>query len=123
MNLRLSFLLSGRRLAHRWHSPIRRLHVAPRVSELDLPADTFGIGPDTREVYVADDTYTTPSYKDIQFSHHSKYLLMQVYEGFVHFVVASRETGQSTPLAIPHLDPFVWDDNYLGDPSFFSWRQ
>lgn len=102
---------------------LRRLYVAPRVTQLDVPADTFGIPPDTREVYVADDTYTTPSYMDIQFSHDSKYLLMQVYEGFTHFVVASLETGQSTPLAIPHMDPFVWDDNYLGDPSFFSWRQ
>ena len=102
---------------------LRRLYVAPRASQLDLPADTFGVPPDTREVYVADDTYMTPSYVDIQFSHDSKYLLMQVYEGFTHFVVVSLETGQSTPLAIPHLDPFVWDDNYLGDPSFFSWRQ
>jgi hypothetical protein len=102
---------------------LRRLYVAPRVSQLDVPADTFGAPPDTREVYVADDAYITPSYMDIQFSHDSKYLLMQVYEGFTHFVVASLETGQSTPLAIPHMDPFVWDDNYLGDPSFFSWRQ
>ena len=22
-----------------------------------------------------------------------------------------------------NLDPFVWDDDYLGDISFFSWRQ
>jgi len=102
---------------------LRRLFVAPRVSQLDLLADTFGIPPDTREVYTADDTYTTPDYVDIQFSHDNKYLLMQVYEGFTHFVVVSLESGQSTPLAIPHMDPFVWDDNYLGDPSFFSWRQ
>jgi hypothetical protein len=102
---------------------LRRLYVAPRVSQLNLPADTFGIAPDTREVYVADDTYITPGYNDIQFSHDSEYLLMQVYEGFTHFVVVSLETGQSTPLAIPHLDPFVMDDNFLGDPSFFSWRQ
>ena len=102
---------------------LRRLYVAPRVSQLDLSGDTFGIGPDAREVYLADDTYIPPSYMDIQFSHDSKYLLMQVYEGFTHFVVASLETGQSTPLAIPHMDPFVWDDNYLGDLSFFSWRQ
>lgn len=101
---------------------LRRLYAVPRVSQLDVPADTFGIPPDAREVYVADDTYTPPDYMDIQFSHDSKYLLIQVYEGYVHFVVASLETGQSTPLAIPHMDPFVWDDNYLGDPSFFSWR-
>ncbi|HSL46551.1 MAG TPA: hypothetical protein VK897_24165 [Anaerolineales bacterium] len=49
--------------------------------------------------------------------------LMQVYKGFVHFLVASLETGQSTRLAIPYLDPFVWDDNYLGKPTSFSWRQ
>lgn len=102
---------------------LRRLYVAPRVSQLNLPADTFGIPPDTREVYVADDTYTNPDYMDIQFSHDGKYLLMQVYEGFVHFVLVSLETGQSAPVVIPHLDPFVWDDDYLGDPSFFSWRQ
>jgi hypothetical protein len=101
---------------------LRRLYVAPRVSQLDLPADTFGVHPDTREVYVADDTYDNPLYWDIQFSHDSNYLLMQVYEGFPHFVVTSLLTGQSTPLAIPHLDPFVWDDDYLGDPSYFSWR-
>jgi hypothetical protein len=102
---------------------LRRLYVAPRVSQLDVPGNTFSVSPDTREVYVADDMYDTPNYMDIQFSHDSKYLLMQVYEGFVHFVVASLETGQSTPLAIPHMDPFVWDDDYLGDLSFFSWRQ
>jgi dipeptidyl aminopeptidase/acylaminoacyl peptidase len=102
---------------------LRRLYVAPRVSQLDLPADTFGIPPDTREVYVADDTYTSPNYMDLQFSHDNKYLLIEVYEGFTHFVVVSLESGQSTPLAIPHMDPFVWDDDYLGDPSFFSWRQ
>jgi dipeptidyl aminopeptidase/acylaminoacyl peptidase len=102
---------------------LRRLFVAPRVSQLDLFPDTFGIAPDTREVYVADDTNIAPDYVDIQFSHDNKYLLMQVYEGFTHFVVVSLESGQSTPLAIPHMDPFVWDDNYLGDPSFFSWRQ
>lgn len=102
---------------------LRRLYVAPRVSQLDLSGDTFGIPPDAREVYLADDTYIPPSYMDIQFSYDSKYLLMQVHEGFTHFVVASLETGQSTPLAIPHMDPFVWDDNYVGDLSFFSWRQ
>ncbi len=102
---------------------MRRLYVAPRVSQLDVPADTFGIPPDTREVYLADDTYISPSYTDIQFSHDNKYLLVQVYEGFTHFVVVSMESGQSTPLAIPHTDPFVWDDNYLGVLSFFSWRQ
>ncbi|NTW08831.1 MAG: hypothetical protein HGA28_04600 [Anaerolineaceae bacterium] len=102
---------------------LRRLYVAPRVSQSNLPADTFGIGPDTREVYVADDTYSTPDYTDIQFSRDGKYLLMEVYEGFMHFVVVSLETGQSAPLVIPHLDPFVADDNLLGDPSFFSWRQ
>jgi hypothetical protein len=102
---------------------LRRLYVAPRVSQSNLPGDTFGIAPDTREVYVADDTYIPPTYNDIQFSHDSRYLLMEVYEGFTHFVVVSLETGQSTPLAIPHLDPFVVDDDYLGDPGFFSWRQ
>jgi len=102
---------------------LSHLYVAPRVSQLDLPADTFGIPPDTREVYTADDTYTTPDYVDIQFSHDNKYLLMAVYEGFTHFVVVSLESGQSNPLAIPHMDPFVVDDNYLGDLAFFSWRQ
>jgi len=102
---------------------LRRLYVAPRVSQLDLRADTFGIPPDTREVYVADDANIPSDYVDIQFSHDNKYLLMQVYEGFTHFVIVSLQSGQSTPLAIPHMDPFVWDDNYLGDPSFFSWRQ
>ena len=102
---------------------LHRLYVAPRISQLDLPADTFGIPPDTRKVYEPDDPYVTPPYLDIQFSLDNKYLLMEVYDGFPHFVVTSLETGQSTPLAIPHMDPFVWDDNYLGDPSFFSWRQ
>ena len=102
---------------------LRRLYVAPRVSQSNLPADTFGIAPDTREVYVADDTYSTPDYTDIQFSHDGRYLLMLVYEGDMHFVVVSLETGQSTPLAIPHLDPEHTDDNYLGIPGFFSWRQ
>jgi hypothetical protein len=102
---------------------LRRLYVAPRVSQLDFPADTFGVRPDTREVYVADDTNIAPDYVDVQFSHDNKYLLMQVYEGFTHFVVVSLESGRSTPLAIPHMDPFVVDDNYLGIPSFFSWRQ
>lgn len=102
---------------------LRRLYVAPRVSQLDFPADTFGVAPDTREVYTADDAHITPDYVDVQFSHDNKHLLMQVYEGFTHFVVVSLESGQSAPLAIPHLDPFVVDDNYLGIPSFFSWRQ
>ncbi len=101
----------------------RRLYVAPRVSQLDLSADTFGVPPDTREVYAAGDAYTTPDYVDIQFSYDNKYLLMQVYEGFTHFVVVSLDSGQSAPLAIPHMDPFVVDDNYLGIPSFFAWRQ
>jgi WD40 repeat protein len=101
---------------------LRRLYVAPRIGQSSLPADTYGIAPDTRQVYVADDTYTTPNYMDIQFSRDGRYLLMGVYEGYMHFVVVSLETGQSTPLVIPHLDPFVWDENYLGDPSFFSWR-
>jgi len=99
------------------------LYVAPRISQLGLTADTFGIPPDTRKVYVAEDSSMTSSYTDIQFSYDNKYILMQAYEGFMRFVVVSLETGQSTPLAIPHIDPFVWDDNYLGDPSFFSWRQ
>ena len=102
---------------------LRRLYIAPRGSQLDLPGDTFGVAPDTREVYVADDTYISPNYIDLQFSHNNKYLLTEVYEGFTHFVVVSLESGQSRPLAIPHMDPFVWDDDYLGDLSFFSWRQ
>lgn len=102
---------------------LNRLYVAPRVSQFGFTADTFGIPPDTREVYAADDPSMTPGYTDIQFSYDNKYLLTEVYEGFMHFVVVSLENGQSTLLAIPHLDPFVWDDNYLGDPSFFSWRQ
>jgi len=102
---------------------LRRLYVAPRISQLDLSADTFGIPPDTIEVYEADDKFISPEYVDIQFSHDNKHLLMQVYEGFPHFVVVSLESGQSTPLAIPHMDPFTADDNYLGDPAFFSWRQ
>lgn len=102
---------------------LRRVYVAPRVSQLDVPADTFGIPPDVREVYVANDTYIPPSYTDLQFSHDNKYLLMQVYEGFSHFVVVSLETGHTTALTIPHLDPFVADDNHLGAPAFFSWRQ
>lgn len=102
---------------------LRRLYVAPRTTQLDVPADTFGVHPETREVYVADDTYMTPDYTDLQFSRDNKYLLMLVYEGFTHFVVVSLETGQAAPLTIPHLDPFVADDNYLGDPMFFSWRQ
>ena len=44
-----------------------RLYVAPRVSHLNLPADPFGVSPATPEVYVAGDTYTPPSYMDIQF--------------------------------------------------------
>ncbi len=48
---------------------------------------------------------------------------MEVYEGYVHFVVVSLETGQSAPVVIPHLDPFVLDEGYLGDPGFSSWRQ
>jgi len=102
---------------------LRRLYVAPRVGQANLSADTFGISPDTREMYVADDTYSTPHYTDIQFSKDGKYLLMLAYEGDMHFVVVSLETGQSTLLAIPHLDSFHLDDNYLGQPSFFSWRQ
>ncbi|HEY5729119.1 MAG TPA: WD40 repeat domain-containing protein [Anaerolineales bacterium] len=102
---------------------LRRLYVAPRTTQLDVSADTFGVHPETREVYVADDTFMTPHYTDLQFSRDNKYLLMLVYEGFTHFVVVSLETGQAAPLTIPHLDPFVVDDNYLGDPMFFSWRQ
>jgi len=102
---------------------LRHLYVAPRVGQSNLPADTFGIGPDTRAVYLADDTFMTPHYTDLQFSRDNKHLLMLVYEGFTHFVVVSLETGQAAPLTIPHLDPFVVDDNYLGDPMFFSWRQ
>lgn len=101
----------------------RRLYVAPRVSQFDAPANSFGVPPETREVYVADDTYNTPSFEDIQFSHDNKYLLMQVHEGFTHFVVVLLESGQTTSLAIPHMDPFVADENYLGVLSFFSWRQ
>ena len=102
---------------------LRRLYVAPRVGQLASSANTFGIAPDTREMYVADDTHIAPNYLDIQFSHDSKYLLVDVYEGFTHFVVVSLQSGQSTALAIPHMDPFMWDDDYLGDLSFFSWRQ
>jgi len=99
------------------------LYVAPRVSQLDLTAGTFGIPADTREVYVADDRNITPDYVDIQFSQDNKHLLAQVYEGYTHFVVVSLESSQSTSLAIPHMDPFVADDNNLGDIAFFSWRQ
>lgn len=102
---------------------LRRLYVAPRVSQLDSISDTFGVPPDTREVYVANDTYIAPDYVDLQFSHDNKYLLMQVYEGYTHFVIVSLESGESTSLAIPHMDPFLMDNNYLGDLSFFSWRQ
>jgi len=102
---------------------LRRLYVAPRVSQLDLPADTFGVPPDTREVYVADDRSISPSYVGMQFSYDNKYLLAQVYEGTTRFVMVSLESGTSTALAIPHMDPFVPDDNYLGDLSSFSWRQ
>jgi len=114
------FLPDGSQVAFLY---LNHLYVAPRISQFDLTADTFGLPPDTREVYVANDSSMTPGYTNIQFSYDNKYLLLEVYEGFMHFVVVSLETGQSTPLAIPHLDPFVWDDNYLGDPSFFSWRQ
>ena len=36
----------------------------------------------------------------------------------MHFVVVSLETGQSAPLVIPHLDPFVVDDNLPGRYQF-----
>ena len=102
---------------------LRRMYVAPRVSQLDLPADTYGVPPDTREVYVADDRNMAPSYVGMEFSYDSKYLLMEVYEGSTRFVIVSLESGQSAPVAIPHMDPFVLDDRYLGVLSFFSWRQ
>ena len=102
---------------------IRRLYVAPRVSQLDIPSGIVGVPPDSREVYVASDEFVTPFFTDLEFSRDNKFLVMQVYEGDTHFVVVSLETGQSTPLTIPHLDPFVVDDNYLGTPAFFSWRQ
>jgi hypothetical protein len=101
----------------------RRLYVAPRVSQLDLQADTFGVHPDTREVYLADDANIAPDYVDIQFSNDNKFLLAEIYEGLTHFVVLSLENDQVVPLVIPHMDPFVQDDNYLGVLSFFSWRQ
>lgn len=102
---------------------LRRLYVAPRVSQLDIPSGIVGVPPDSREVYVASDEFVTPFFTDLEFSRDNKFLVMQVYEGDTHFVVVSLETGQATPLAIPHLDPFVVDDNYLGTPAFFSWRQ
>lgn len=102
---------------------LRRLYVAPRVSQLNIPDGSMGVHPDTREVYVASDEHIAPSYNDLEFSHDNKFLILQVYEGYTHFVVVSLETGQATPLTIPHLDPFVVDDNFLGDPTFFSWRK
>jgi len=102
---------------------LRRLYVAPRASQFDIQSEAFGIPPDTLEVYEADDKFISPEYGDIQFSHDNKHLLVQVYEGFPHFVVVSLESGQSTSLAIPHMDPFMADDNNLGDLAFFSWRQ
>jgi hypothetical protein len=102
---------------------LRRLYVAPRVSQLDPSSDTYGVPPDTREVYAASDAYSTPTFNDLEFSCDNKFLLTQVTEGFTHFVVMSLESGQSMALTIPHLDPFVADDNNLGDPTFFSWRQ
>jgi len=102
---------------------LRRLYVAPRVSQLELPKGSMGVPPDTREVYVASDEFSAPRYEDFEFSRDNKFLLVQVYEGYTHFVVVSLETGKSIALSIPHLDPFVADDDYLGDPTFFSWRQ
>jgi len=102
---------------------LRRIYVAPRVSQMNLVTDAAGIPPDTREVYAASDERTSPWVNNLVFSRDNKYLLMQVYEGYTHFVVISLESGQSKPLSVSHLDPFVIDENYLGNISFFSWRQ
>jgi len=99
----------------------RRVYVAPRVSQMDLPAGLVGVPPETREVYAASDQFSTPSFLDFEFSSDNQYLLMNVYEGFVHFVTVALDTGQVIPLDIPDMDPYT-DANYLGDPGLFSWR-
>jgi len=99
---------------------LRHLYVAPRVSQMDLPADIVGVPDDTREVYTASDEYSTPWFSDLEFSRENKYLLVQVYEGFIHFVVVSLENGQVMPLDIPGMDPFR--DGSDWQPGSFSWR-
>ncbi len=102
---------------------LRRLLIGPRAGRFLTAGDTFGFAPDIREVYVADDQSISPDFLDVQFSPDNKYLLAEVYEGSPHFVVVSLDNGSSTSPVIPHLDPFVVDEEYLGVPSFFSWRQ
>jgi WD40 repeat protein len=100
---------------------LRRVYVAPRVSQNDTPSGQVGVPPDTREVYVASDQSSMPWFLDFEFSSDNKYLLMNVFEGFAHLVTVALDTGQVILFDIPDMDPFH-DANYLGDPGFFSWR-
>jgi hypothetical protein len=100
---------------------LRRLYVAPRVNQVDVSSGWVGIPPESREVYAASDQSSTPMFLDFEFSSDNKYLLMNVYEGFSHFVTVELDSGQAKPLDIPDMDPYL-DANYLGDPGSFSWR-
>jgi len=98
---------------------LRRAYVGTRDGQgVNFPKGLVGIPPDgpVRDVYVADDTYTEPSYWNFQFSKDNKYLLMDVYEGIPHFVAVSLETGQAMPLEIKGMTESE-------QASFFSWRQ
>jgi hypothetical protein len=102
-------------------SNLRQVYVAPRSNKQGWPGGLIGLSPEVRVVYVMDDSFTEPSFLDFEFSSDNKYLLMNVYDGFTHFVIVALDTGQIMPLDIPDMNPYQ-DANYLGDPSFFSWR-
>ncbi len=92
----------------------RRVYVQPNEGP-GLQNGLLGIPPDF-VVYTADDTYSEPSFWNLQFSGDNKYLLMDVYEGIPHFVTVSLETGQPMPLEIKGLTESEQASN-------FSWRQ
>jgi hypothetical protein len=97
-----------------------RLYVAPHVKQVDIPNGLAGVHPETREVYVASDQSTVPWFLDFEFSSDDKYLLMNIHEGFSHFVTIALDTGQVMLLDIPSMDPFR--DGSDWQPGSFSWR-
>lgn len=93
----------------------RRAYVVPRHGQ-GVPSGMAGLPPEVREVYVADDQYTPPSFWDLEFSQDNKYLLMNLYDGMTRFVTVDLDTGQSIPLEIQGMT----SDEM---PGSFAWRQ
>ena len=94
----------------------RRVYVGARTAQpsqgvqAGLPADGS-----VREVYIADDTYVSPSFWNFQFSADNKYLLMDVYDGMPRLMVVALETGQANEV--------IGKDMYSSEQATsYSWR-